>query len=203
MADIASKIANGVTDKYTVDRTTQSFAMVAKGGFRKGHTPWNKGKPHMVGSKHPMWGKHVSEESRVKMRLAKLGRKLSEEHKIKISATLKGRVPKNLYSLDNSGANSHWWKGGITPENEHQRKTKEFKNWRTAVYKRDGYRCWKCRQNTRNLHPHHIFNFSDHLELRFEIDNGATLCEPHHREFHGRYGLYKNNDDQLREYLWQ
>lgn len=32
---------------------------------------------------HPLWGKHHSEESKEKMRQAKLGKKLSEEHKKK------------------------------------------------------------------------------------------------------------------------
>ena len=34
---------------------------------------------------HPMWNKHHSEESKKKMRQAKIGKKLSEEHKQKIS----------------------------------------------------------------------------------------------------------------------
>jgi len=34
------------------------------------------------------------------------------------------------------------------------------------------------------MEVHHILNFSEHPELRFAIDNGITLSQKSHREFH-------------------
>ena len=151
---------------------------------------WNKGKRGIY-----------SKETLKKMREAKLGNKLSKEHRSKISNSLKGRIPKNLKTLDNSGSNSHWWKGGITNENELIRKHKEFKLWRKLVFERDNYICQKSGIIGGTLHPHHIKNFAQYPELRFAIDNGITLSEKAHKEFHRKYGLKNNNEVQLNEFL--
>lgn len=44
----------------------------------------------MAGEKHPLYGKHLSEETRKKIGDAHRGKKLSEEHKRKMSESLKG-----------------------------------------------------------------------------------------------------------------
>lgn len=179
--------------------------IMRKRGFYKGYTPWNKG---VIGYTTSWKGGKMSQESKEKMRQRKLGTKLSEEHKKKISLTLKGRMPKNLYLLDNSGSNSHWWKGGITGKNELARKSKEFKLWRKLVFTKDDYTCQRCKKQSKrgerlSLHPHHILNFAEYLKLRFDISNGITLCENCHKEFHKIYGTSHNTHNQLKEFLCQ
>lgn len=44
-----------------------------------------------------MWNKHHTEESKVKMRQAKLGKKLTEKHKQKISQNSKGKKQILMY----------------------------------------------------------------------------------------------------------
>jgi 5-methylcytosine-specific restriction endonuclease McrA len=166
------------------------------------------GNKFRLGLTSPMKGKKHTKEAKEKMRQRKLGRKLTEEQRRKISRALKGRMPKNLYLLDNSGAKSHWWKGGVSTQNELDRKGKEFRLWRVSVFERDNYTCQKCNKRSVAearlvLHPHHIKNFSDWVELRFAIDNGITFCEKCHRKFHKKYGLYKNNPEQLEEFICQ
>jgi hypothetical protein len=80
----------------------------------------------------------------------------------------------------------HWnWKGGITSENIKQRNSALYKKWRKSVLERDGYTCCKCGEST-NLQVHHIVRFCDDPELRFDIDNGLTLCKECHKKIHKR-----------------
>ncbi len=144
---------------------------------------WNKGKSGY--STKWRGGKH-SEEAKEKMRQAAIGRKMPEEQRKKLSEALKGRIPKNLKTLDNSGPKSHWWRGGITPEHEKVRKSTEYKKWRTAVFERDDYTCQE--YNARSAEGHRVVLNADHIkqfalypELRFDVSNGRTLCIDCHR----------------------
>lgn len=70
--------------------------------------------------------------------------------------------------------------------NKKLRTVPEYKEWRTAVFKRDGFECQCCRQIGNKLNAHHIKPFASHPSLRFEISNGITLCESCHKEVHTR-----------------
>lgn len=70
----------------------------------------------------------------------------------------------------------------ITPENKRLRRSKEFANWRKAVFERDNYTCQICYVRGGVLHPDHIKQFAYYPELRFELSNGRTLCESCHRK---------------------
>lgn len=106
-----------------------------------------------------------------------------------------------------SGENNWNWKGGINSENENARKSLEYKQWRKSVFKRDKYTCQCCGDNTGgNLNAHHIENFSNNEELRYDVDNGITLCKNCHSlniegSFHSVYGAYNNTRKQLEEYI--
>lgn len=101
----------------------------------------------------------------------------------------------------NPTGENHWhWKGGITGERHSAMSQKEYKDWRTAVFERDEYTCQKCGQVGRELRAHHIYNFADYPEHRLELDNGITLCETCHREFH-RINGFTTNQEQLDVFL--
>lgn len=70
---------------------------------------------------------------------------------------------------------------GIEPTNEEIRKSPEYQAWRKAVLKRDGYMCVWCR-STKNLEVDHVYPFAYFPELRFDIKNGRTLCQPCHKQ---------------------
>lgn len=79
----------------------------------------------------------------------------------------------------------HWnWKGGITGENIKQRNSAQYKKWRKSVFERDGYTCRKCGVKSKNLQAHHIVRFCDNPKLRFDINNGLTLCKECHKKVH-------------------
>lgn len=87
---------------------------------------------------------------------------------------------------------------GISTENEKIRKSKEYKEWRLSVFKRDDFTCVICNiknkkgmGKTIELHADHIKSFAHHKDLRFEIDNGRTLCANCHRKT-DNYGFKAN-----------
>jgi 5-methylcytosine-specific restriction endonuclease McrA len=101
------------------------------------------------------------------------------------------------------GENSPRWNPNLTQEErEKKRNYPEYIAWRNAVFKRDNFTCQCCNDDTGgNLIAHHILNFSEHRELRHDIGNGITLCEPCHIDFHNTYGYKNNNQIQIREYI--
>lgn len=77
------------------------------------------------------------------------------------------------------GAN---WQGGKTPANTKIRNSPEYKLWREAVFKRDGFMCVWCGEKGGILNADHIKPFSLFPELRLAIDNGRTLCIDCHKK---------------------
>lgn len=109
--------------------------------------------------------------------------------------------------LSHLGENNPSWLGGISSERDKVKQSEEYKKWRKDVYERDNYTCQCCGDKSgHNLEAHHILNFSDHEELRYDINNGITLCKNCHNprvkgSFHNIYGTYNNTKEQLNEYI--
>lgn len=104
------------------------------------------------------------------------------------------------------GEGNHFWKGGINGENDTLRHRREYKEWRTSVYERDDYTCQCCGSRGGCLNAHHINQFADYPELRYDVNNGITLCVKCHDatekdSFHNTYGTHNTTSSQLREYI--
>src|SRR3990167_1974136 len=69
---------------------------------------------------------------------------------------------------------------------EYERHAPEATTWRTAVFRRDQYRCRQCGHRGA-LHAHHIASWKDAPERRFDLINGVTLCPPCHAQEHPRH----------------
>lgn len=99
-----------------------------------------------------------------------------------------------------SGENNPMWKGGVQYHGV-ERSTKEYTYWRLQVFQRDQFTCQVCGQNGGTLNAHHIFNWRDNEDLRYDVDNGVCLCEKCHILFHKIYKKRNNNKEQLLEFI--
>lgn len=103
------------------------------------------------------------------------GVKKSPEHIRKMAISRRGKC---------AGADHYNWKGGYVDPTARERRSYKAKQWRDAVKKRDEHKCVEC-GSTKSLHAHHIKGWQKHPELRYDIDNGLTLCVRHHQKAHG------------------
>lgn len=65
------------------------------------------------------------------------------------------------------------------------RRSRNYRIWRWKVIRRDK-QCVLC-GNKKTRQAHHIQNGSHHPELRYDVDNGVTLCRQCHSQFHNNY----------------
>lgn len=79
------------------------------------------------------------------------------------------------------GARSHFWRGGKTKESQIRRTRIEYKEWRMAVFKRDGFKCVICGSKL-EIEADHIKEVCRYPELIYDVNNGRTLCHKHHKE---------------------
>lgn len=128
------------------------------------------------------------------------GKKHLEESRIKMSETHK-KIGSGDRLLHLWGENHPNWKGGNTDENIKIRQSTEGRLWREAVFARDNWTCQITGIRGGKLVAHHIQNFAQFPELRFAIDNGITLSDKSHQEFHKKYGKRNNTREQLEEFM--
>lgn len=160
--------------------------------FKKGMTPWNKGKRGLQvawnkgikglhlsprtefkkGNIPWMAGKHHKDSTKMKMSIAKKGKK-----------QIRSEEGKRNFRQKMSGENAPNWKGGKKKEYIHYQNV-NYKQWREGVFKRDNYTCISCKKKGYYLHPHHIESYTKFPTLRYLLDNGVTLCVPCHRILH-------------------
>lgn len=115
------------------------------------------------------------------------------------------------FSATYQGVDVDGWNGFLTPERIRIRKSSEYTKWRESVFNRDNYTCRCCgirssKGNPIYLNAHHLNSFASNPALRFDIDNGITLCYNCHDvraigSFHNLYGTKNNTKSQFDEYL--
>jgi len=68
------------------------------------------------------------------------------------------------------------WKGGITHLMHKMRESAEYKSWRRSIFIRDEFTCKRCGKTHIYLEAHHLKSFANYPKLRFNINNGITVC---------------------------
>lgn len=169
-------------------------------GFQKGHVGFlgnservkklwtNKEyREHMINAHK---GYKWTEEQRVNFSLATKGHKHTEEAKQKMGKMRKGIKAvifgenHHWFGRNMSGANHPRWISNRTVALERRllRNSKEWKIWRSEIFKRDNYTCQDCKEVGVYIEAHHIIPVRSDMGKRFNINNGITLCRPCHRK---------------------
>lgn len=101
-----------------------------------------------------------------------------------------------------SGKNHYRYDFTKTEEERHdKRRSSEYKKWVKNIYKRDNYMCQICESNIK-LQAHHLYSYIKYKNMRFDFNNGITLCKKCHDEFHKFYKSDGNNTkEQFDEYI--
>ncbi len=151
-------------------------------------------------------GWHHTEETKAKLSFANGGRIMSSEWRDKMrEAKLKNpirywlgktRPPVSLETREKlrevckrngnkppvrRGEANNKWKGGISRGYKTGYYSTEYKIWRKSIFERDNYTCQVCRKVGVYLTAHHIKSFAHYPKLRFDVNNGITLCEDCHK----------------------
>lgn len=137
----------------------------------------------------------ANEKRRVKMSGVKnhnYGKVFSKEHREKMSMSMKGRVPwnkgmgKGPYQkkgrVRKMGKDNPNWKGGLEfRKKDGIRNDSAYAEWRRQVWLRDNFKCKIANPECKGrIEAHHILGWRDYPELRYQPNNGITLCHAHH-----------------------
>jgi len=138
------------------------------------------------------------------------GRKLPEKTKKKMSDSQK-RINNRPPVMEKE--NHPQWKGGITSETTKIRRSKQYREWRKKILKRDNYTCQNCGATDKEkiLHADHIKPFAylinqirdiygniiieqiNEFKELWDLNNGRTLCIDCHR----KTKCYKNRQNAI------
>lgn len=67
-----------------------------------------------------------------------------------------------------------------------------YKEWRSKVYKRDEFKCQMPGCDSRfRIQAHHIKKWSSAAMLRYDVENGITLCRSCHEHITGYEQAYE------------
>ena len=155
--------------------------------FQKGYIPWNKGlKGFNAKDKHYRWKGGLIKKMCVcgKDFLVVFCKKDIAKYCSRACADRKPAWNRGLKGLLTGENNGRWVKDRtkLSKINEQgERRTSAYVIWRKQIYIRDNF---KCRINNEDcegrIEAHHILGWTDYPELRYEINNGITLCHAHH-----------------------
>jgi|ERR1700728_4767926 len=167
--------------------------------FNKGYIPWNKGIkcPEISAINNPSCRPEI--RLKISNKTKGVKKKISPEVRERVSKLKSERMKKNSYRLGkkhsietrNKMSSSHpkgelssnWVKDRteiISNKNRHWG-SYEYTQWRTSVFTRDKFTCRIADINCEGqLQAHHILRWRDYPELRYDINNGITLCHAHH-----------------------
>ena len=164
--------------------------------FKKGDMPWSYGKKGyelVKVDKKQLYQLYVNEKlstkevaqamkipkATINKRLTFYGWKRTPQQAMLKNNPAKQPEAREKIRASKLGDKNPAWKDGISPIKKRIRRSIKYREWRETIFKQDNYICQMCGENG-NLNANHIKKFSDYPELRFELNNGITLCKNCH-----------------------
>lgn len=156
------------------------------------------------------WGEHYSGDKHhsytsVTVECSYCGSELVRKH---------CRANSNKYFFCNSGCQGNWMSENNRGENNPlynpyltdedrvtNRNTEDYNEWRLSVYRRDKFTCQICGDKNSRLNAHHLNAYARYSEDRTNVDNGVTLCESCHRNYHSIHGRGNNTKEEFESYI--
>lgn len=132
-----------------------------------------------------------------------LSRRIARNNRVGCPACRKSNISKsNSGKPGLKGSDNPMW----NPDRTHEQRVKERKTlkdtqWRNDVLKRDDFTCGFCGKRGGDKVAHHLNSYDKHKKDRYNIDNGITLCDTCHKEFHSTYGYGNNTKEQFDEFI--
>lgn len=154
--------------------------------FRKGQKAWNKGTKGLIKPNSGSFKKGMAKAPTAGMKKGQKRGPQPEWHKLKNRLGHLGKImreeTKRKIGDAHRGEKSFMWIKDRSLLKKHDRRSDSaYKEWRKNVYQRDG---WKCRISNPDcegrIEAHHILGWTKYPELRYQINNGITLCHAHH-----------------------
>lgn len=100
------------------------------------------------------------------------------------------------------GENNPFYNPNLTyTERMIKRNYTEYHEFVKEVFERDKYTCANCGQHGGSLQVHHLNGYNWDKENRVNPNNGVTLCNACHKEFHSLYGYGNNTKEQYEEWI--
>lgn len=157
----------------------------------KGKVAWNKGlKTGLVPRTAFKKGYMPTLETILKRKITRAGYKHTQKTIEKIRqgnlgniSYIKGKTYAEVgRKVKTKGENHYRWISDRTQiKHQEDRNNPEYKQWRMKVWLRDNWKCKIANQDCGGrIEVHHILGFTAYPELRYEINNGITLCHAHH-----------------------
>ena len=143
-------------------------------------------------------GKHLSQEIKDKLSLSHKGKLLGDANPAKRDDVREKLRQKKLGENNPRYGKPNWNTGKKLPEmsgknhwawiddrtklaKRQERNDSAYHEWRIQVWKRDGFKCKINNEDCNGpLRAHHILGWKLYPELRYNINNGITLCQAHH-----------------------
>ncbi len=81
-----------------------------------------------------------------------------------------------------TGPNNRLWIADRSKLSKKQeRNDSAYRDWRKQVWLRDNFTCKIANPDCKGrIEAHHILGWTQYPELRYQINNGITLCHAHH-----------------------
>lgn len=135
-------------------------------------------------------------EYRSRMSAAHKGKKWTEKQRKSIVNSLpKGEnhwaykkfkgisAPSHLINAKPPKGENHyrWIKDRSKLKKSDRRNDSLYREWRANVWKRDAFKCKLANQDCQGrIEAHHILNWQNFPEFRYQLNNGITVCHAHH-----------------------